>query len=102
MIRRVVEFAPEAREDLIALYDWVADATSPETAVGYIGRIEKFISSFDVASERGTRRDDVRPGIRTIGFERRITIAFVVDEERVSILRIFYAGRDWEGVLSEH
>jgi toxin ParE1/3/4 len=48
------------------------------------------------ASERGRRRDDIRPGLRIIGFERRVTVAFAVEEERVVILRIFYGGRDWE------
>jgi toxin ParE1/3/4 len=38
--------------------------------------------------------------LRIIGFERRITIAFVVEPERVVILRLFYAGRDWENLLT--
>ena len=102
MIRRAIEFAPEARDDLLAIYDWIADAASPESALGYLQRLETFIAGFDVASERGTRRDDVRPGLRTIGFERRATIAFAVAADRVSILRVFYAGRDWQSALSEH
>jgi toxin ParE1/3/4 len=43
--------------------------------------------------QRGTARGDVRPGLRTIGFERRATIAFTIDDENVVILRILYAGR---------
>jgi hypothetical protein len=35
--------------------------------------------------ERGRRRDDLRPGLRIIGFGRRVTIAFHVAD---------YAGRD--------
>ena len=42
MKERTVEFAPEALEDLIQLYDWFADAASPETAIGYIDRIETY------------------------------------------------------------
>jgi toxin ParE1/3/4 len=52
-----------------------------------------------LGSERGHRRDDVRPGLRIVGFERRITIAFTVSAEDVTILRIFYAGRNWEDEL---
>lgn len=96
MIRRTIVFSLEARDDLLALYDWIASEASPETAMAYIDRIERFISGFETAAERGTRRDDIRPGLRTIGFERRLTIAFVVGEQ-VTILRLFYAGRKWEG-----
>ncbi|MDP1873334.1 type II toxin-antitoxin system RelE/ParE family toxin [Phenylobacterium sp.] len=95
MIRRTIVFSPEAKDDLLALYDWIASEASPETAMAYIGRIERFIAGFETAAERGTRRDDIRPGLRMIGFERRVTIAFVVGEQ-VTILRVFYAGRDWE------
>lgn len=59
MIGRRVAFSPEARADLIALYDWIAEAASPEIAFSYIERLEAYLDGFDVASERGTRRDDV-------------------------------------------
>ncbi len=49
---------------------------------------------FDVAGERGTRRDDIRPGLRVVGFERRITIAFHVETNTVTIDRVLYGGRD--------
>jgi toxin ParE1/3/4 len=54
---------------------------------------------FDIASERGHRRDDVSPGLRIVGFERRVTIAFVADENQVTILRLFYGGQNWEDKL---
>lgn len=95
MKRRAVIIAPEARDDLVRLYDWIADATSPVIALGYIDRIEEHLNGFDVASERGARRDDVRPGLRVTGFERRVAIAFAADADRVTILRILYGGQDW-------
>jgi toxin ParE1/3/4 len=97
-VRQVV-FAPEARDDLFALYDWIAAAASPDIALSYIERIETYCLGFSRASERGHRRDDIRPGLRIVGFERRVTIAFSVSEERVTILRVFYGGRNWEEVL---
>jgi toxin ParE1/3/4 len=97
---RTVILSPEARDDLIALYDWIAAAAHPATALGYIERIETFLQGMRVAPERGTRRDDIRPGLRIVGFERRVTVAFTVDPARVVILRIFYAGRNWEEVMA--
>ncbi len=100
MKRRTVAFSPEARADLIALYDWIALAAGPETAIAYINRLETYCRGFSTASERGHRRDDIRRGLRIVGFERRVTIAFSVDAYRVTILRLFYAGRNWEGSMS--
>jgi toxin ParE1/3/4 len=50
---------------------------------------------------RGQQREDLLPGLRTIGFERRITIAFVVAPEAVLIEGIFYGGRDFESFFKE-
>lgn len=33
MIGRTIVFSPEARADLLELYDWVANATSPDIAM---------------------------------------------------------------------
>ncbi len=100
MKERNVIFSPEAMEDLLALYDWIAEAAGPETAIAYIDRLEAYCLGFVAASERGHRRDDIREGLRVVGFERRITVAFTVDADRVTILRFIYAGRNWEGALS--
>lgn len=94
-------YAPEARDDLLALYDRIADAASAQTALTYVARLEGWLAAFATASERGTRRDDVREGLRIIGFERRVTVAFTVSDAQVVILRLFYGGQDWGEVLSE-
>lgn len=99
MKRREVVFAPEAREDLIAIYDWIADAADANIAMAYVERLEAWCLDFDLASERGSLRDEIRPGLRVVGFERRVTVAFMVDDDRATILRFFYGGRDWEREL---
>lgn len=96
--RRVV-FAPEAADDLVGLYDWIAQEASPPVAIGYIERVEAFCQRLSIGSERGHLRGDIRPGLRIVGFERRLTIAFVVGAGTVTILRIFTAGRNWEATL---
>ncbi len=93
--RRVV-FAPEAAEDLNELYDWISGEASPTVALAYLERVEAYCSRLSIGSERGHLRSDIRPGLRIVGFERRLTIAFVVQEETVLVLRVFTAGRNWE------
>jgi toxin ParE1/3/4 len=97
--RRAVEISEQARADLFAMYEWIAQAASPDVALSYIERLETYILGFDVASERGSLREDIRPGLRIAGFGRRVTIAFTVEEERVIILRIFYGGRNWADLM---
>jgi hypothetical protein len=47
--------------------------------------------------ERGTQRNDLRPGLRTVGYRRRATILFELDQQarKVVILGIYYAGRSF-------
>lgn len=99
MKRRTVILAPEAGADLLALYDYVADAASPRIAASYLERIEDFVRGFETTAERGASRDDLRPGLRIVGFERRVTIAFTVSDIQVTILRVFGRGLDWERSL---
>ena len=99
MKRREVIVSPEARDDLLNLYDWIADASSEDVAAGYLDRVERYIRGFDLASERGSARDDIRKGLRIVGFERRITMAFSVTDSDVIILRVLYAGRGWDAGL---
>ncbi|MGE3831522.1 MAG: type II toxin-antitoxin system RelE/ParE family toxin [Parvibaculaceae bacterium] len=96
MKSRTVVLSQDAINDLLDLYDWIASKSDPVTALGYIERIEDFCLRLDIASERGQARDDIRPGLRIVGFERRLLIAFTVDEESVTILRLFSGGQRWE------
>ena len=99
MRQRRVEFSEDATRDLLALYDWIAEVADPEVAMRYLDRLEDYCHNFDLASERGQLRGDIRPGLRVVGFERRVAIAFLVEDERVVVLRLFYGGQDWEGSL---
>ena len=101
MIRRKVVLSPDAQADLASLYDWIADQASPEVALAYIERLESYVMGFDTASERGTRHDHIRQGLRTTGFERRLTIAFEVTADQVTILGFFPGGRDWTAILGD-
>jgi toxin ParE1/3/4 len=91
-----VRMAEGAEADLNQIYDYLASQASPETASAYVDRILEFLGRFDVFPNRGTVRDDLQKGLRVVGFERRISVAFVVESDTVVILRILYAGRSLE------
>lgn len=88
-----IRLTKEAEADLQSIYLWIATHASPITARSYINRIVEYMQSFELFPERGTIRDDICPGLRFVGFERRISIAFVIEANDVVILRILYAGQ---------
>ncbi len=94
MTHKVV-FRPIAENDLTALYQCIAENSGPDRAGAYIDRIEQACMALADFPFRGTQRDDLHPGLRITGFERRASIAFVVENDTVRILRIFYGGRDF-------
>jgi toxin ParE1/3/4 len=94
-----VFFSPEARDDLHRLIDWIAHAAGEQRALAYTDRLEEFYKGLALVPDRGHQRDDIRPNLRIVGFERRVTIAFAIDAGRVDILRVFYGGRNWELLL---
>jgi toxin ParE1/3/4 len=100
-VDREIVFSPEARDDLNRLYDFIADRAGSPTAVAYTERILSYCANLAIFPERGMRRDDVRPGLRVIGFERRVTIAFHITRARVTIDRVLYGGRNWEALLAD-
>lgn len=94
-----VIFTPEALEQIEAVYRYVSAAASPEIAQRYARAIVMYCEGLHTFPHLGTRRDDVRPGLRVTNFKQRAVIAFDVDAELVSIISVFYAGQDFETVL---
>lgn len=45
---------------------------------------------------RGSLRNEVRDGLRIVGFERSVSIAFLVEPDEVIILRIALHGQQLE------
>ena len=95
-----VRFRPLAETDLFSLYRYIAASAGHRVAGAYIDRVEAACLALADFPQRGTKRDDILPGLRTIGFERRATIAFQVRKTDVVIVRIFYGGQDFEHILS--
>jgi toxin ParE1/3/4 len=61
-----VVFSPEARDDLLQLYRYIAEHSGAERAIGYIERIEAFCQGFSTFPERGACRDDLFSGLRVV------------------------------------
>jgi toxin ParE1/3/4 len=96
-----VIFTPLAERQLDKLHAYITDQANVERADGYIKRIVEFCQGLTTFPLRGTSRDDIVPGLRVTGFERRVVIAFLVTQDVVLIEGVFYGGQDFEATLRE-
>ena len=98
-----IVFTPRAERQLDNLYAYIADHSGEARADHFVGGIVEDCLALSAFPQRGTRRDDVRPNLRTKGYARRVTIAFSVDAATnvVAIHGVFYGGRDVEQLLRD-
>lgn len=103
MQRYAVVFTPRAQGQLDTLYATIAADAGEPRADNYVGGIVEACLSLATFPERGTKRDDIRPDLRTMGYARRVTIAFLVDvaANTVAIHGVFYGGQDFERSLGD-
>jgi toxin ParE1/3/4 len=95
-----VDFTPEARDQLGAIYRYIAEsAASPEVAMRFTESIVAHCEGLAHFPLRGVKRDDIRPGLRLTNYHKRVEIAYTVDKLIVSIIGVFYGGQDYESVL---
>ena len=98
-----VRFAPEADAQLAAIEAYIANAaSSPVIAANYVDAIVDYCERFAIFPLRGTRRDDLFPGLRVTNFRGSAVIALTVDldAETVSIVGVFYRGQNYEAALT--
>ena len=96
-----IVLSPEARAQLEALYDHVSQAASHVTALKFTNAILDHVAALRDFPMRGVARDDILPGLRTLGFRRRVTIAFMVEPSTLLVVGLFYGGQDFETLLRE-
>ena len=98
MNRKIVVSA-EARAQLDRLYDYIATAGSPKAALRFVSAILDQLQTLEDFQNIGAPRADILPGLRTLTFRKRVTIAFVVEPAEVLVVGVFYGGQDFEPVL---
>ncbi|MAP18278.1 MAG: plasmid stabilization protein [Aurantimonas sp.] len=99
-MRPEIRFHPLAEEDLDAIDDFVA-LRSPSGARHLVERVENAVERLSQFPDSGRRRDDLAAGVRTLAIDRTLLLAYRIEHDHIVILRIFYAGRDFDGDLRE-
>jgi toxin ParE1/3/4 len=96
-----VVFSERAEQQLDALYALIEADSGSARAESFTAEIVNFCMGLSLFPERGTRRNDLRAGLRILGWRRRVSIAIVVEPKAVLILGVFYGGQDWEWAFEE-
>ena len=93
-MKYTIRLSVTAQHDVDALLDYLVPRAGEAVAQGYIDRLRAFLEGFQSFPKRGTVRDEIRDDLRIVGFERSLSIAFVVEAETIYILRIMSSGQE--------
>lgn len=96
-----VRFADEALDDLGRIFTELLPVAGERAARDFVARLQAACLGLATFPKRGTVRQHVRPGLRNIGYRRQASIAFVVTEAEVLILRVFRRGANTEAQLAD-
>lgn len=88
-----LQFSRRARDQLFAIEAWIAQRADRETAERVVDMLLDRCGSLTEFPDRGSPRDDVRPGLRTIPYRGRYTISYRVIGEQVIILGVTGRGQ---------
>jgi toxin ParE1/3/4 len=96
-----VRFAPEALDQILSLRRYIAAAATAEVAESYAGSVVAFCEGLGMFPHAGSPRDDIRPGLRTSSFKKRVVVAYAVDDEAraLTVVGLFYGGQDFSSLL---
>ena len=76
MKRRTVRLSEQAEADLEQIDISISDRAGGPAGRAFLVRLRTYCLGLEIGAERGTRRDDLFAGLRTVGFEKRVLIAF--------------------------
>lgn len=100
MKRYKVIFLPDAEARLGQIEAYIAERSSPAIAERFVAALVDRALKLDRFPLRGTPRDDLMKGLRTIVHRRTVTIAYVVDGDEVEVTDFLYRGEDVAGRFS--
>lgn len=97
-----VTYREEAIADILDIYRWVYEVSlDPVTAQRFTARLTAACERIGDAPFGGRPRDDLFPGLRTVPFEKRAVIAYLVGDGAVDITNVFYGGRYYEALFGK-
>jgi toxin ParE1/3/4 len=100
MSYRIV-YLPDAVADLDKLYSDITLAADAKTADDFFEGVIAFIRALEPFPARGTVSESRIPGLRIIGYRRRISVAFSILGDDIVILGVFRRGQNISNQILE-
>ena len=94
---------PLVDRDIARIAAFLLECTTPRSVARKIAARDADADALGENPYRGTRRDEISPGLRAIPSAGKGVIAFDVKEDTrtVRILSITWGGADWMGTVAE-
>lgn len=96
-----VAIRPRAQDDLTDIEHWIGAHGGPKTAERFVDRLLDYCDDLTLFPLRATSRDDLRPGLRIVTFEKSVSVAYAVGDDTVIILRFVYRGRELTAIFGD-
>jgi toxin ParE1/3/4 len=96
---RELVYAPQAVADLEEIYSFIAQ-DSPDRAAAFVADIRQRCHLLLDSPELGPRRPNLGKGVRIYPMRRRVVVVYVIRAAAIEVLRVFYAGRDYEALMT--
>lgn len=91
-----VFFSHRAEIQLDRIHAYIMESSGYERrADEFVERIQIYCLGLQHFPERGTQYNNILKGLRVVGFENSVSIAFIIKESELEILGIYYRGQNW-------
>ena len=96
-----IAYAPEFEDQLDRVEAYIETKSGSEViAERHTQAIRRYCESLSIAPQRGTRRDDLSPGLRITHYRGSTLLAFYIQGDVVWFVGVFFGGQDYESAIS--
>jgi len=96
---RAITWSPEAEQDLLAIWDYVAREASPDVADEQLRSLDRACEALAEWPYSGRARDELLRGVRSIAVEAYV-VFYRVGHSVIEIIRVLHGRRDVDAIFS--
>ena len=94
-----VDWSPEAEQDLLAIWNYVAREASPDVADEQLRSVDRACEALAQWPHSGRARDELFRGVRSIAVEAYV-IFYRVEDSAIEIVRVLHQRLDVDAIFS--
>jgi toxin ParE1/3/4 len=94
-----VDWSPEAEQDLLAIWNYVAREASPDVADEQLRSLDRACEALAQWPHSGRARDELLRNVRSIAVEAYV-VFYRVGNSAIEIVRVLHGRRDVDAIFS--